>query len=156
MVDDVLILKTSGIPLYAKCFGGKTCKAHPDHALQSGFLAALFSYSKETFSESGIKSVIFCDFKLDFKVDEEKELILVFTNPLEENDSQVKAQLDKAHRIFVEKYSSHLDKITFDQDLFKDFEDDLVANKIVPHESKKDLPLQRETFWQRLLAKFKR
>ncbi|MHA1655864.1 MAG: hypothetical protein ACTSWT_05010 [Candidatus Heimdallarchaeota archaeon] len=28
----------------------------------------------------------------------------------------------------------------------KDFEDDLVANKIVPHESKKDLPLQRETF----------
>ncbi|MHA1630712.1 MAG: hypothetical protein ACTSXO_07770 [Candidatus Heimdallarchaeota archaeon] len=87
MADDVLILKTSGIPLYAKCFGGKTCKAHPDHALQSGFLAALFSYSKETFSESGIKSVIFSGFKLDFKVDEEKELILVFTNPLEENNS---------------------------------------------------------------------
>ncbi len=125
--------------------------------MQSGFLAALFSYSKETFSESGIKSIIFSDFKLDFKVDEEKELIHVFTNPLEENDSQVKAQLDKAHRIFVEKYSPHLvDKITFDQDLFKDFEDDLVANKIVPYESKKDLPLQRETFWQRLLAKFKR
>ena len=85
--------------------------------MQSGFLAALFSYSKETFSESGIKSIIFSDFKLDFKVDEEKELIHVFTNPLEENDSQVKAQLDKAHRIFVEKYSPHLDKITFDQDL---------------------------------------
>ncbi len=51
MADDVIILKTSGVPLFSKCYGGKTCKMHPDHALQSGFLAALYSFSKESFGQ---------------------------------------------------------------------------------------------------------
>ncbi|MCK5182680.1 MAG: hypothetical protein KAJ76_05670 [Candidatus Heimdallarchaeota archaeon] len=33
LADDVLILKAFGVPLFAKCFGGQTCKNHPDHAL---------------------------------------------------------------------------------------------------------------------------
>jgi len=49
MPDDIFILDKSGIPYYSKCFGGKTCKMRPDHTLQTGFLAALYAYSKESF-----------------------------------------------------------------------------------------------------------
>ncbi|MHA1220660.1 MAG: hypothetical protein ACTSQB_02895 [Candidatus Heimdallarchaeota archaeon] len=153
MVDDVLILKTSGIPLFAKCYGGSTCKAHPDHALQSGFLAALFSYSKETFSEQGIKAVLFSDFKLNFKVDEERELIMVFTNALEDDETKIITELNQAHEIFVGKYGRQLDEFIIDADAFLEFDTDLVNLNIVPHPAKKDLPLMKESFWQKLFAR---
>ncbi|MFX0150802.1 MAG: hypothetical protein ACFFAJ_08490 [Candidatus Hodarchaeota archaeon] len=49
MPDDIFILQTSGIPLFAKYFGGDYYKLHPDHSLQTGFLAAMYSFSKESF-----------------------------------------------------------------------------------------------------------
>ena len=130
MADDVIILKTSGVPLFAKCYGGSTCKSHPDHALQSGFLAALFSFSKETFSKKGIKSVIFDDFKLDFKVDESNELIIVLTNPIMEDEEKIKKHLEVTHKIFIEKYQPQINQLAYDADLFMDFDKDLVDLKL--------------------------
>lgn len=156
MTDDIIILKSSGIPLYAKCYGGQTCKAHPDHALQSGFLAALFSYSKETFSREGIKSVIFSDFKLDFKIDEEKDLIIVFTNPLDEDGDRIKKQLEKTHKAFIDKFESQLDSLTFSTEGFYEFGQDLINLKIVHNEAKKDVPLEKEPFWRKILSHFRK
>jgi hypothetical protein len=48
MADDVFIIDSSGIPYYSRCFGGETCKMRPDHTLQTGFLAALYAFSKES------------------------------------------------------------------------------------------------------------
>ncbi|MEA2069982.1 MAG: hypothetical protein U9O98_01685 [Asgard group archaeon] len=145
MADDVMIIKTSGIPLYTKCFGGKTCKKHPDHILQSGFLAALFSFSKETFSKDGIKSVIFNDFKLDFKIDENNDLIIVLANPLEEDDEIIDDHLEKTHNLFLEKYHSKTSSSSIDPDLYLDFDKGLIELDIVPHKSKKDLPLEKNS-----------
>ncbi|MHA1122933.1 MAG: hypothetical protein ACTSPC_09075 [Candidatus Heimdallarchaeota archaeon] len=127
MADDVLILKTSGVPLYAKCFGGQTCKNHPDHALQSGFLAALFSFSKEAFSSNGVKSVIFEDFK----------------------------HLNDTHRTFVEKYHPVINSPVYDTNLFADFDQDLVKLDVVTNNAKKDLPLEKIPFWKKIFARKK-
>ncbi|NHJ39415.1 MAG: hypothetical protein FK731_05225 [Asgard group archaeon] len=156
MTDDIIILKSSGVPLFAKCYGGSTCKTHPDHALQSGFLAALFSYSKETFSKQGIKSVIFSDFKLDFKIDEEKDLIIVFTNPLNEDDVIIKEQLEKTHKAFIDKFESKLDSLAFSTEGFYEFDQDLVKLNIVHNGAKKDVPLEKEPFWKKILSHFRR
>ena len=94
MADDVFILDSSGIPYYSRCFGGETCKMRPDHTLQTGFLAALYAFSKESYGQQEIQSVIFSDLKLHFKVDNERNVIVVFTTPLNESDEEVKNQLD--------------------------------------------------------------
>jgi hypothetical protein len=155
MADDVMILKTSGVPLFAKCYAGITCKKHPDHSLQSGFLAALFQFSKETFSEHGIKSVIFDDFKLDFKVDEKNELIIVLANPLEEDNEQIKHHLETTHQLFIQKYQRKLDSLAVNTQTFVEFDKDLVARNIVPQRAKKDLPLEKIPFWKKILKKIK-
>ncbi|MHA1687324.1 MAG: hypothetical protein ACTSYD_13150 [Candidatus Heimdallarchaeaceae archaeon] len=99
MADNIFILNIAGLPYYSKCFGGSTCKAHPGHSLQTGFLAALTAFSEETFGQE-LKTVIFRDMKLNFNIDKERDLIVAFTNPLEVDDEEVEAQLEKV----VEKF----------------------------------------------------
>ncbi|MCK4896052.1 MAG: hypothetical protein KAS47_04535, partial [Candidatus Heimdallarchaeota archaeon] len=86
MPDDVFILDSGGIPYYSRCFGGETCKMRPDHTLQTGFLAALYAFSKESYGQQEIKTVIFSDLKLHFKFDQEKNVIIVFTSPISDDE----------------------------------------------------------------------
>lgn len=153
MADDVIILKTSGVPLFSKCYGGKTCKLHPDHALQSGFLAALYSFSKESFGQQGIQSVLFQNLKLNFKVDEENELIFVFANPIEENSEKIKKQLNETHRIFIEKYANVIDNIVIDTSIFNEFDQDLLELDVVPRKAVGDVKLHKHPFWKKLAKK---
>ncbi|MFX0087125.1 MAG: hypothetical protein ACFFAU_15860 [Candidatus Hodarchaeota archaeon] len=136
MADDVFILQTSGIPLYGKCFGGDFCKSHPDHALQTGFLAAMYSFSQESFGQKDLKSVIFRDIRLDFKIDKEKEIIMVFVNPLGTKD--VESQLDLAMKIFLDKFGSKIGPIV-NEEFFNDFEQDLLDLNIVRNQSMDDI-----------------
>ena len=46
-IQDVFVLDMGGIPYFSKCYGGSYCQQHPDHALQTGFLAAIYSFSGE-------------------------------------------------------------------------------------------------------------
>jgi hypothetical protein len=155
LADDIFVLQTSGIPLFAKCFGGNYCKLHPDHSLQTGFLAAMYSFSKESFGQTELKSVIFKDIKLDFKINKEKEVILVFVNPLEE--ANVETQLDKALSLFIEKYGAKLGPIIH-EDTFKGFEQDLIENRIVTREAMGDIKVEdkQKSLWKRLLSRFKK
>ena len=53
---DVYVLKTSGVPLVSGCTGSKYCMEHAgQHELQSGFLAALNSFSQEAFDNENIR-----------------------------------------------------------------------------------------------------
>ncbi|MFX0172934.1 MAG: hypothetical protein ACFE9L_13550 [Candidatus Hodarchaeota archaeon] len=153
--DDIFILQTSGIPLFAKCFGGDYYKMHPDHSLQTGFLAAMYSFSKESFGQTKLKSIIFKDIKLDFKIDNEKEVILVFANPLEEKN--IEFQLDKALSLFIEKYGAKLSTI-IDEDSFKGFEQDLIENKIATRGAMGDIRVEerKKSLWKRFVSRFKR
>ncbi len=156
MADDVLILKTSGIPLFSRCYGGKTCKLHPDHALQSGFLAAMYSFAKESFSQSGIKSVVFDDLKLDFKVDEEKELIIVFANPIEEDSEKVKKQLEDTYKRFIEKHGHNIDSLAIDNSAYVSFDQDLLELDVVPRKSVGEVKLSNHPLWNKVVGKLRR
>lgn len=156
MADDVIILKTSGVPLFSRCYGGKTCRLHPDHALQSGFLAALYSFAKESFSQSGIKSVLFQDLKLDFKVDEDNDLIIVFANPIEEDNQLIAKQLEATYNLFLEKYVDKINTLAIDTNTFVDFDQDLLALDVVPRKSVGEVKLHKHPFWNKMTRKLKR
>jgi len=150
MADDVFVLKTSGIPLYAQCFGGDYCKLHPDHALQSGFLAAMYSFSQESFGQTDLKSVVFNDIRLDFKIDRQKEVIMVFASPL--GTENVESELNQAMGIFLEKYGADLG-LVIKEDSFQDFEKDLLELNIVNKLAMGPIPMKkRKSILHRILS----
>ncbi|UCG03830.1 MAG: hypothetical protein JSW11_07555 [Candidatus Heimdallarchaeota archaeon] len=155
MADDVFILQTSGVPLFAKCYGGDYCKLHPDHALQTGFLAAMYSFAEESFGQDELKSVIFNDIRLDFKIDKEKEIIMVFANPL--GTEMVEDRLNQAMIIFLEKYGSKVGDIV-KEDTFQEFEGDLLNLNIVRSQAMGNISprKKKESLWKRLKSRFKR
>ncbi|MFW9903535.1 MAG: hypothetical protein ACFFFH_04320 [Candidatus Thorarchaeota archaeon] len=156
MADDVFILQTSGVPLFAKCYGGDYCKLHPDHALQSGFLAAMYSFAEESFGQDELKSVVFNDIRLDFKIDKIKEIIMVFANPL--GTKNVEDQLGQAMKVFLEKYGSKIGLI-IKEDTFREFESDLLDLNIVRNPSMGSIAskMKREkSLWVRFKSIFKR
>ncbi|MHA2203436.1 MAG: hypothetical protein ACW991_07080 [Candidatus Hodarchaeales archaeon] len=156
MADDVFILQTSGVPLFAKCYGGDYCKLHPDHALQTGFLAAMYSFAEESFGQDELKSVVFNDIRLDFKIDREKEIIMVFANPL--GTEKVEDRLNQAMNVFLEKYGSRIGAIV-KEDTFKEFEGDLLTLNIVRSKAMGDIsPVMKKekSLWARFKSRFKR
>jgi hypothetical protein len=149
VADDVFVLQTSGIPLFARCFGGDFCKLHPDHALQTGFLAAMYSFSQESFGQTDLKSVVFKDIRLDFKIDREKEVIMVFANPI--GTERIDNQLDQSMKIFLEKYGSKIG-LVIKEDTFEGFEEDLLKLNVVNKQSMGVIPLKgRRSFVGRVL-----
>ncbi|UCE13266.1 MAG: hypothetical protein JSV04_13905 [Candidatus Heimdallarchaeota archaeon] len=155
MADDVFVLQTSGIPLFAKCYGGDYCKLHPDHALQTGFLAAMYSFAEESFGQEELKSVVFQDIRLDFKIDKEKEIIMVFANPL--GTEKVEERLNQAMDIFLKKYGSKLGLIA-QEGTFDEFENDLLNLNIVRSKAMGDIkPMKSEmSLWKRFVNKLRR
>ena len=156
MADDVFILQTSGVPLFAKCYGGDYCKLHPDHALQTGFLAAMYSFAEESFGQDELKSVVFNDIRLDFKIDKEKEIIMVFANPL--GTKNVEDRLEQAMKVFLEKYGSKIGTIIKD-DTFQEFETDLLNLDIVRRPAMGTIasPMKKKkSLWSRLKSRFRR
>ncbi|MFX1506039.1 MAG: hypothetical protein ACFFDC_07980 [Promethearchaeota archaeon] len=156
MADDVFVLQTSGLPLFAKCYGGDYCKLHPDHALQTGFLAAMYSFAEESFGQDELKSVVFNDIRLDFKIDKEKEVIMVFANPL--GTEKVEDRLNKAMKVFLEKYGSKIGTIIKD-DTFQEFESDLLDLEIVHSPAMGSLTpamKKEKSIWARLKSRFRR
>ncbi len=153
MADDVFVLQTSGIPLFARCFGGDFCKLHPDHALQTGFLAAMYSFSQESFGQTDLKSVVFKDIRLDFKIDREKEIIMVFANPL--GTEKIDNQLDQSMKLFLEKYGSKIGPL-INEDTFEGFEEDLLKLNVVNAQSMGNIPLKgKKSLVGRLLRFFR-
>ncbi|MHA1967435.1 MAG: hypothetical protein ACW964_06505 [Candidatus Hodarchaeales archaeon] len=153
MADDVFVLQTSGIPLFARCFGGDFCKLHPDHALQTGFLAAMYSFSQESFGQTDLKSVVFKDIRLDFKIDKEKEVIMVFANPI--GTEKIDNQLDQSMKLFLEKYGSKIG-LVIKEDTFVGFEEDLLKLNIVNKQSMGKIPLKgKKSLVGRLLRFFR-
>lgn len=156
MADDVFILQTSGVPLFAKCYGGDYCKLHPDHALQTGFLAAMYSFAEESFGQDELKSVVFNDIRLDFKLNKEKEIIMVFANPL--GTEMVENRLNQAMKVFLEKYGSKIG-IIIKEDMFQEFESDLLDLDIVRSQAMGNISprmKKEKSLWARLKSRFKR
>lgn len=104
-INDIFVISTSGIPLYANCFGGAICSKRPDHLLQSGFIVAMFSFAKEF----GQKSIIFVEFETGRMVFasrqvEKTELLTVFFTTNEPTIDEIKELVTKSADLFVKKY----------------------------------------------------
>ena len=156
MADDVFILQTSGLPLFAKCYGGNYCKLHPDHALQTGFLAAMYSFAEESFGQDELKSVVFNDIRLDFKIDREKEIIMVFANPL--GTEKVEDRLNQAMATFLEKYGARIGDIVV-EDTFQEFEQDLLDLNVVQGKAMGSISTKLskgKSLWKRIKTRFRR
>ena len=156
MADDVFIIDSSGIPYYSRCFGGETCKMRPDHTLQTGFLAALYAFSKESYGQQEIKTVVFSDLKLHFRVDNERDVIVVFTTPMSETDEEVKNQMDMTYGAFLELYENQIGRGYSEPAVFDGFDDVLYNLNVVKSKSMGMINLEEKVRgWKRLFKKYK-
>ncbi|MCG3225939.1 MAG: hypothetical protein H7645_03410 [Candidatus Heimdallarchaeota archaeon] len=156
MPDDVFILDKSGIPYYSRCFGGETCKMRPDHTLQTGFLAALYAFSKESYGQQEIRTVIFSDLKLHFKVNQEKDVIIVFTAPLSEKDEEVEGQMDMTLGAFLELYEQDIGKGYADTEKFDGFDQTLQELNVVKTKPMGRINLREKvSSWKKIFRRYK-
>ncbi|UJG43815.1 MAG: hypothetical protein K9W46_01195 [Candidatus Heimdallarchaeum endolithica] len=126
----------------------------PDHTLQTGFLAALYAYSKESFGQQEIREVIFTDLKLFFKTDEERGLIIVFTAPLEEDRNKLSQQLDITYEQFIKKYEGEIGRGYSDPEIFEFFDKDLLELKIIEKEPIGNINFKTKiSFWRKLFRR---
>ncbi len=133
---DLYVIKSSGIPLFAGCTQSDYCKLHMDqHELQAGFIAALYSFSKETFTTSRLKTILYDDIQLNFKVDEDKGLIFVFVHPVDADRAKITQLLEKAHHRFIERYRDVLSDDLVNDELFRSFLQDLREIGVVKDEN---------------------
>ncbi len=139
MADDIIILNASGIPYFAKCFGGKTCTQVKDHTLLTGFIAAMASLTKEIGYEKLWRVIFTNRVKMAFRVDDSKKIIAVITATANERDKKLEGQLSKILNLFLEKYPEVVDESVVDLRKFNEFEKELIKEKIVKKESQKDL-----------------
>ena len=133
-INDIFVISTSGIPYYAKCFGGDICKDRPDHLLQCGFIAGLFQFSHE-FGQSGIKEVIFESGKMIFEkiMIHNEPILVVFFTTCKPKTKQLRTNLHRTAQAFIEKYD---DKFMSDGKLhnvnsFSDFTDTLINLQLI-------------------------
>ncbi|MHA2365540.1 MAG: hypothetical protein ACXAC7_16405 [Candidatus Hodarchaeales archaeon] len=135
---DIHILKTTGIPLFAGCTVTEYCKHHKDqHILQSGFIAAIHAFSRESFSKSVLRKLIYNDVKVSFKSDH--EMIMVFVHPF---DHDVQDDLNRAWDRFKEKFKEELKSQVVNKMIFDSFEDELRELGIVTDELHSIIPAQ--------------
>ena len=81
-IYDIYVVEKSGIPLFAGCTASDYCKLHMDqHELQSGFLAAMYNFSKETFKDSTLRTINLDDITISMRSESEEGIILVFIHP---------------------------------------------------------------------------
>lgn len=152
-IQDMFVLNRGGLPYFSKCYGGSTCQLHPDHALQTGFLAAIYSFSGE-FGQKTLEIVKFEELKLIFKLIKEIDSIVVFVVLASDDLVEVEEKMDAAASIFLEKYGSkaNASRIIRVED-YAGFGDDL--EKILHKKPGMDIQLRKKpSIWQRIKGKW--
>ncbi len=128
----------------------------PDHTLQTGFLAALYAFSKESYGQQEIRTVIFSDLKLHFKVDQEKDIIIVFTSPMSEKEEEVEGQMDMALGAFLEQYENEIGRGYVDAEKFEGFDQILQDIGIVKTKPMGMINLgEKVGLWKRIFRRYK-
>ena len=128
----------------------------PDHTLQTGFLAALYAFSKESYGQQEIKTVIFSDLKLHFKFDQEKNVIIVFTSPISDDEEVIEGQMDMALGAFLEMYEDEIGKGYVEVDKFEGFDQVLQEIGIVKTQPMGMINLgEKVGWWKRTFRRYK-
>ena len=103
------------------------------HELQSGFLSALYAFSKESFTESKIEQVLFDDIKISFYTEKSSDILIAFIHPREFKDKKIRQHLEKAWIRFNMKFTDESKELFLDSDVYEAFRDDLRELGITPN-----------------------
>lgn len=145
-VYDVYVIKSSGIPLVSGCTGTDYCMQNMgQHDLQSGFLAALNSFSQEAFNNEKMRSLEMENIQLNFKVDNDKELIFATVNPIHADKDDIHSKLNSGMDKFIEHYGDRLESDITTQLLFDEFKPILVELGIVEDKLMSTAEAQKES-----------
>jgi hypothetical protein len=132
-VLDVYVFKSDGLPIVAGCTGTEYCQSHAsNHELHTAFMAALQSFSKETFSENSVKTVAMDDFQLNMQPFLDNRYIFATVHTSGSNTDSIRKKVEKGIEVFVAKYGDVLQEKMLDQNKFNDFIYDLDNIGLVP------------------------
>ncbi len=132
---DLYLIKTSGVPIFAGCCASAYCIDNPkEHMLHSGLLIALYSYSKQSFVHSTLKTITFDDRQINFNIDEEKGVMIVMIHPYHVEQFEIQTQLDKAYAVFLNDFEHLLKEDVYDESLFEQYKAELLKIGIIPED----------------------
>ncbi|MCY3414333.1 MAG: hypothetical protein INQ03_21990 [Candidatus Heimdallarchaeota archaeon] len=140
---DLILMKSSGIPIYAGCTGSDYCMKHlGQHQLQTAFLSALYSFSQEAFDEEVLTKIDFSNIQLNFEIEHSKQLLFVGFHPKEVDSKQIQKLLQEALVRFNKRFPGEISDIVQPDD-FLEFSKDLrelglVSNQISSFYSMQD------------------
>lgn len=158
-IYDIYLLQSSGVPMFAGCTGTDYCKNHfEQHELHAGFFSALYMFSKETGVGTNLNSIFYEDIQINFKIDEDAEIILILVHPREVKEKKVQKNLETAYDIFIKNYYPKLDKDCIEASILDDYPHDLVEHGILHSEDlfpTKDLQMDTESFFKKWFRKGK-
>ncbi len=101
-------------------------------------------------------TVIFSDLKLHFKVNQEKDVIIVFTAPLSEKDEEVEGQMDMTLGAFLELYEQDIGKGYVDTEKFDGFDQILQELNVVKTKPMGMINLREKVSgWKKIFRKYK-
>ena len=132
-LNDLFVQNTSGIPYISRCYGGNFCKLQPDHALVTGFFAAINSFKGE-FGQKELNNVLYEEINLSFASNE--DLLVVFNLDRKADENQFKDLANKISKKFIEtfpEYNSGKSLPAKKVDEFSQWVDDLTATKAMQY-----------------------
>ncbi|MFW9915697.1 MAG: hypothetical protein ACFFGZ_08800 [Candidatus Thorarchaeota archaeon] len=152
-IQDVFVIDRGGLPYFSKCYGGSYCQRNPDHALQTGFLAAIYSFSGE-FGQKTLEIVRFEKILLVFQLIRELDVILVFVVLASDDEPEVVEKMTAAAKIFVERYGAKISASKIIQsDDYAPFGNDLES--VLAKKPGMEIALRRKpSLWQRIRGKW--
>jgi hypothetical protein len=130
---DIYVINNAGLPLFSGCTATDYCKMHMgQHELVSGFISAMMAFSRESFQDSTLESLLFDDITVNFTRDEEKGLIFNFVHKRDIDQEEIRKNLDKAAEIFLKHYGDEVDRSYVEEAIFAGYRDLLKEEKIIP------------------------
>ena len=154
-INDVFVLDSSGVPYFSTCFGGEICKKKPDHLLQSGFIAALFSYSME-FGQRTIRSVEFEDGKMVFEKRSVngKDILFVFFTSCEAGTQELRPVVKEAANAFIKQFYRKVATDLINTEEFNSFSDTLLNLKLINRKAKGPIKIRKNNSFLSRLRKY--
>lgn len=129
---DIILLRTTGTTIFAGCMGSDYCRTHnTQHELLSGFLSAIFHFSKEALSDAMIRNINYDDIQVNFGIDEDNGFILSYIHAGDEDASKIRGDIQLSMDLIRDKYLDKIDKYRKNYSLFEEFKADLVDIGIV-------------------------
>ena len=130
---DVYLFKTSGLPLLAGCTGSDYCMNHlPNHELHTAFMAALQSFSRESFSDNTVQTVMMQDFQLNMIMNPNNDLIFGAVHSSSLDTNKIRELIKKGSDLFTKKYEKQLVNDILPQNTFDEFTEELLKLELIP------------------------